>query len=164
SVIPELSFPRTMRWGTGEHVFARPVRGIVALLGDRVVPFEVLGARSGSSTEGHRVLSDAEIEVTGPDDYLSKLHAAHVEPDGEARRTAILGSARAHAAEVGGSVESDADLAATLADLVEWPGVVRGSFASEFLELPEEVTTTAMRTHQKYLPVRGASGLLPHFL
>ena len=163
-VVSELSFPKTMRWGQGDHVFVRPVRGVVALLGDRVVPLEVLGTPSGDRTEGHRVLSDGDFEVRGPDDYLAKLRAAHVEPDGEARRTAILESARSHAAAVGGSVESDADLAATLADLVEWPGVVRGSFASEFLELPEEITTTAMRTHQKYLPVRGAPGLLPHFV
>ena len=65
---------------------------------------------------------------------------------------------------VGGTIEPDADLVATLADLVEWPGTVRGSFAPEFLEIPEEITTTAMRIHQKYLPVRGPAGLLPHFV
>ncbi|HEX7253510.1 MAG TPA: glycine--tRNA ligase subunit beta, partial [Thermoanaerobaculia bacterium] len=85
-------------------------------------------------------------------------------PDGEARRTTILESARKKAQEVAGTIESDADLAGTLANLVEWPGTVRGSFDPEFLELPEEITTTAMRIHQKYLPVRGKAGLLPHFV
>ena len=68
------------------------------------------------------------------------------------------------AAEVGGQIEAHADLANTLADLVEWPGLVRGAFAPEFLELPEEITVTVMRTHQKFLPVRGPGGLLPHFV
>ena len=95
---------------------------------------------------------------------MARLRAAFVEPDGEARRTSILESARARASEVGGTIEADADLAGTLANLVEWPGIVRGSFDPEFLELPEEITTTAMRIHQKYLPVRGKGGLLPHFV
>jgi glycyl-tRNA synthetase beta chain len=159
-----LTFPKTMRWGDGERVFVRPVRGLLALLGSRVAPMEIFGVSSSASTTGHRILSDGEFEVADFEDYLAKLRAACVEPDGEARRVLILDSARRLAREVGGSVEKDADLAATLADLVEWPGVVRASFAPEFLELPEEITTTAMRTHQKYMPIRSASGLMPYFV
>jgi len=163
-VILSLSFPRTMRWGSGERSFVRPVRGVLALYGGRVVPMEILGVRSGDITVGHRVLSDAEISVTGPEDYLQKLRGAYVEPDGEARRAAILNSARRLAAQVGGRIDADADLASHLADLVEWPGLVRGAFDPEFLSLPEEITTAAMRTHQKCLPVRGPDGLLPYFV
>ena len=163
-VVGDLSFSKTMRWGEGAHVFVRPVRGVVALFGGAVVPLEILGVKAGTATAGHRLLSDGVVAVGGAEDYLQKLRAAHVEPDGEARRVAILESARELARQVNGSIESDSDLAATLADLVEWPGTVRGSFDPEFLELPEEITTTAMRTHQKYLPVRGPSGLLPHFV
>ncbi|MEO8431358.1 MAG: glycine--tRNA ligase subunit beta [Acidobacteriota bacterium] len=162
--IAGLSFPKTMRWGAGEHVFVRPVRGLLALYAGRVIPMELFGVASGSTTVGHRILSEGALAVSGPEDYLEKLRAARVEPDGETRRIAILDSARRMAREVGGTIESDADLVATLADLVEWPGTVRGAFAPEFLELPEEITTTAMRTHQKYLPVRGPTGLLPHFV
>jgi glycyl-tRNA synthetase beta chain len=162
--VATLTFPRTMRWGAGDRVFVRPVRGLLALFGGRVAPMEVLGIASGGSTRGHRILSDEDLEVGGVEDYLVKLRAHDVEPDGEVRRLAILGAARDAAREVGGSVDADADLAATLADLVEYPAVVRGSFAAEFLALPEEVTTTAMRTHQKYLPVRGAEGLMPYFV
>jgi glycyl-tRNA synthetase beta chain len=163
-VIASLTFPKTMRWGEGARHFVRPVRGVVALYGGRVVPFEVFGVPSGDTTTGHRLLSDGEFRVLGPGDYLEKLRGEHVEPDGEARRLAILEAARRMAAEVGGHVESDADLVATLADLVEWPGLVRGSFDPQFLELPAEIATTAMRVHQKYLPVRGHDGLMPHFL
>jgi glycyl-tRNA synthetase beta chain len=155
-----------MRWAAGARVFVRPVRGVLALYGDRVVPIELFGVRASvpATTAGHRILSDGAIAISGPEDYFEKLRAARVEPDGEARRLAILESARALAKEVGGSIEPDADLVATLADLVEWPGTIRGSFSPEFLELPEEITTTAMRVHQKYLPVRGQGGLLPHFV
>jgi glycyl-tRNA synthetase beta chain len=120
--------------------------------------------KATGATVGHPILSDGEIPVRGLEDYLSSLRANHVEPDPEARRLAILEAARREAAAAGGTVESDADLAAVLADLVEWPGIVGGSFAAEFLDLPEEITTTAMRTHQKYLPVRGPAGLLPRFI
>jgi glycyl-tRNA synthetase beta chain len=162
--VSTLTFPRTMRWGSGDRVFVRPVRGLLALFGGEIAPMEVLGIAASGSTRGHRILSDVEIEVGGVDDYLAKLRSHDVEPDGESRRLAILESARGAARNVGGSVEADADLAATLADLVECPGIVRGSFAAEFLDLPEEVTTTAMRTHQKYLPVRGPQGLMPYFV
>ena len=163
-VLGALSFPKTMRWGRGEFVFVRPVRGILALYGGRLVPLQAFGVTAGDTTSGHHVLSEERFAVTGAEDYFQKLRAARVEPDGEARRIAILESARTMAKEVGGSIETDADLVATLADLVEWPGAVRGSFSPEFLDIPEEITTTAMRTHQKYLPVRGPAGLLPHFI
>jgi glycyl-tRNA synthetase beta chain len=163
-VVCALSFPKTMRWGAGGSVFVRPVRGVLAILGGEVVPMEIFGVDSGALTVGHRQLSDGEIRVGSLDEYMTRLRAAFVEPDGEARRTSILESARAKALEVGGTIEADADLAGTLANLVEWPGTVRGSFDPEFLELPEEITTTAMRVHQKYLPVRGKAGLLPHFV
>jgi glycyl-tRNA synthetase beta chain len=162
--VSALSFPKTMRWGDGGAPFVRPVRGVLALFDGRVVPMEIHGMAASDRTSGHRLLSDGELRVEGPEDYFQKLRAAWVEPDGEARRTTILESARRLAREVSGSIETDSDLAALLADLVEWPGLVRGSFDADFLDLPEEISTTAMRTHQKYLPIRGPGGLLPHFV
>ena len=162
--VSSLSFPKTMRWGTGNSVFVRPVRGLLALLGSEVVPMEIFGVPSRAVTVGHRLLSDGEFTVQGPGDYFAKLRAAYVEPDTETRRTRILEAARSQAEQVGGTIESEADLATLLANLVEWPGVVRGSFDPEFLDLPEEITTTAMRSHQKYFPVRSKAGLVPHFV
>src|SRR5438552_1066584 len=141
--VASLTFSKTMRWGAGERVFVRPVRGVLAIYGGNTVPLEVLGVKAIGATVGHPILSDGEIPVRGLEDYLSNLRANHVEPDPEARRLAILEAARREAAAAGGTVESDADLAAVLADLVEWPGIVGGSFAPEFLDLPEEITTTA---------------------
>ncbi len=159
-----MTFPKTMRWGSGARSFVRPVRGVVAVFGGQVVPMEILGVASSARTVGHPINSELGIRISGPDDYFRKLRASHVEPDAVQRRLKILERARELAEEVGGSVDADSDLASVLADLVECPGVVRGAFAPEFLELPEEITTTAMRTHQKYLPVRGPSGLMPHFV
>jgi glycyl-tRNA synthetase beta chain len=163
-VVGALTFAKTMRWGAGERPFVRPVRGVLALYGGRVVPMEVLGVPARGSTVGHRVLSNGDVPVAAPSEYLQRLRGAYVEPDGEARRAAILDSARRLAAAVGGRIDADADLAAVLADLVEWPGLVRGSFDASYLELPEEITTTVMRVHQKFLPVRGPEGLLPYFI
>lgn len=163
-VVSGLTFPKTMRWGDGARSFVRPVRSVVAVLGGEIVPMEVLGVAAGDETVGHRILSSGPFRVAGPDDYLARLRGAFVEPDGEARRIQILDKARRLATEVGGQIEAHADLANTLSDLVEWPGLVRGAFAPEFLELPEEITVTAMRTHQKYVPIRGPGGLLPHFI
>ncbi|HEY7369733.1 MAG TPA: glycine--tRNA ligase subunit beta [Thermoanaerobaculia bacterium] len=163
-IVRDMTFPKTMRWGEGRRSFVRPLRGVVALLGGEVVAMEVLGVAAGNQTVGHRVLSEGSLTVLGPEHWLEKLRAAGVEPDGERRRMQLLEKARSLAAAVNGSIESDSDLAATLADLVEWPGAVRGSYSGEFLELPEEITVTAMRTHQKYLPIRGPGGLLPHFV
>ena len=101
-VVESLTFPKTMRWGSGGRSFVRPVRGVLALFGGRVVPFELLGVRAGNSTVGHRVLSDGPLTVTGAEDYLQKLRGAYVEPDSDARRAAILESARRLATQVGG--------------------------------------------------------------
>jgi glycyl-tRNA synthetase beta chain len=163
-VVASLTFPKTMRWGEGDRSFVRPVRGVLAIYAGRVVPMEIMGTPAGNSTVGHRVLSDGELPVSSPADYFQKVRGAYVEPDSEARRAAILDSARRLAAQVGGRIDADADLAAVLADLVEWPGLVRGAFDPVFLELPDEITTTAMRVHQKFLPVRGPNGLLPYFI
>lgn len=82
-VLAGLTFPKTMRWGDGSRTFVRPVRGVVALYGGRVVPLELYGVQAGDRTVGHRVLSEGDFAVTGPDDYLGKLRNAYVEPDAE---------------------------------------------------------------------------------
>lgn len=163
-ILRSLTFPKTMRWGGGEYSFVRPVHRIIALFGSEVVPFEFAGVASGNRTFGHRLSSGREIEVSSFGDYLNRLRAAGVEPDGEERAAILLQKARQLAAEAGGSVEGDADLIPVLADLVEWPGLVSGAFDPAFLELPDEILATTMRTHQKYLPIRASQGLTSRFV
>ncbi len=104
------------------------------------------------------------LVVVGVDDYLAKLRAAFVETDYGIRRRTLVEKAQALAAEVGCSAVDDASLLDTMAHLVEWPGLIRGSFDAAYLELPEEILVTAMREHQKVLPTRDGSGALaPHF-
>jgi glycyl-tRNA synthetase beta chain len=163
-IVTSLSFPKMMRWGSGAYSFVRPLHRIVALFGGEVAPLEIFGVRSGARTLGHRTFGGGEIEIRSFSDYLAKLRAAGVEPDGGERAAILLEKARLLATGLGGSIEADADLIPTLADLVEWPGLIAGTFDSKFLELPEEVLMTTMRVHQKYLPVRSREGLTPHFL
>jgi glycyl-tRNA synthetase beta chain len=163
-ILASLAFPKMMRWGAGGYPFVRPVHRILAIFGADVVAFEAFGVRSGNATSGHRLSGEEELTVSSFEEYLLKLRQAGVEPDGEEREAILLQKARSLAAQAGGSIEADADLIATLADLVEWPGLVRGEFDRAYLDLPEEVLTTTMRIHQKYLPVRANEGLTPSFL
>lgn len=163
-ILKSLYFPKTMRWGGGEFAFVRPVHRIIALFGGAIVPFEFAGVTSGDTTLGHRLSASGEIHVSGLEDYLARLRAAGVEPDGEERAALLLQKARRLATEAGGTIENDADLVSLLADLVEWPGVVSGTFDPAFLDLPEEILVTTMRTHQKYLPIRTSQGITSRFV
>lgn len=165
-VVEKMTFPRMMRWGDGAPAWIRPVHSVVALLGGKVVPLEILGVRAGKRTWGHRTLAPpGGFDVESPDNYLSWLRLAHVEPDYAARRRALAERAETLAAAVGGKPSTDPALVDAWAHLVEWPGLVRGSFDPGFLDLPEEILVTTMRHHQKVLPIRDASGaLVPHFL
>jgi glycyl-tRNA synthetase beta chain len=163
-VLRSMTFPKMMRWGAGEHPFVRPLHRIIALYDGEVVPFEIFGVRSGRATLGHRLSDGSEITVASFDDYLGKMRAAGVEPDSSERTARLLEAARRLAAEAGGSIEANADLVPLLSDLVEWPGLVRGSFDPRYLELPEEVLVTTMRVHQKYLPIRSADGPTSSFV
>jgi glycyl-tRNA synthetase beta chain len=164
AVVAKMTFPRMMRWGDGRHNWIRPVHSVVCLLDGLVVPFALFGVETGRVTYGHRTLAPGRIVVTGVDDYLAKLRASFVEPDYGVRRRTLVEKANALAAEVGCTAVEDAALVDALAHLVEWPGLVRGSFDPAYLELPEEILVTAMREHQKVLPTRDAAGsLAPHF-
>ena len=176
-LVESLSFPKTMRWGTGEHRFVRPVHSMVALLDDTVVDMTVVGVRAGRSTFGHRFSGQESIPLAHADDYLDQLRGNGVLADVEERRSVIaeglLAAARAAGGRIapppGASRESDAqgdpELLEEVTHLVEWPSVITGRFDAAFLELPSEILVTAMRHHQKYFSLLDSSGrLLDRFL
>ena len=164
-VIERMAFPKTMRWGDGRPAWVRPVHSLVALFDGLVVPFSLFGVETGRITDGHRTLAPERLIATGAVDYFAKLRKGCVEPDFAERRKRLAERAVALAAEAGGVPAEDPLLVDTWANLVEWPGLVRGAFREEFLELPEEILVTSMREHQKVLPVRDPDGkLLPGFL
>ena len=166
--IAALNWPKPMYWRAGKpERFVRPVHWLVALLGEQVVPFEFAGRRAGNQSRGHRVLhGPAPLVIAVPSSYTAILEAAHVLPDVEARRHRIR-KALDHATRTvpGARWREDEPLVDTVTHLTEWPSVVIGSFAPDYLALPEEVLVTVMRDHQKYFAVEDAQGkLLPHFL
>lgn len=166
-VLGGLEFPRMMRWGSGEHRFVRPVRWILALLDDQVVPFSFAGVASGGHTRGHRVLHPGHLKVDRAGDYLRVVTGAGVIPDPEVRRQRIREQVEQAAALVGGRVLWDEELAEEVTFLVEHPTAVAGQFDSQFLALPREVITTVLRHHQRFFAVRAADDpgrLLPAFV
>jgi glycyl-tRNA synthetase beta chain len=158
-IILGIYFPKTMYWtGKNGPRFIRPIRWIVALLGEETIPFEIAGVHSGNLTSGHRSLGAREVVVT-PADYAERLRDHYVILSAEERRVRIqsqLASLR---------VKSDPALLETLVYLTEFPTPITGSFDPQFLELPEEVLVTVMRHHQKYFSVEDAEGkLAPQFV
>ncbi len=157
-IILGIYFPKTMYWtGKGGPRFIRPIRWIVAMLGEEIVPFELAGVRSGALTSGHRRLGAQEIAVT-PADYVERLRHHYVILSAEERRNRIREGL------AGVRVKPDPALLETLVYLTEYPTPIVGGFDPQFLELPEEVLVTVMRHHQKYFSVEDAQGkLAPQF-
>jgi glycyl-tRNA synthetase beta chain len=162
--ITSLHFPKTMHWN-GPGRFARPVRWILALLGGRTLEFEAFGVASGHRTRGHRILAPGWLPIPAPGAYETALHEAGVIADPEARRARIREELARSAATLSGRAVEDDELIDEVANLVEWPEAVAGSFDVAYLKLPRPVIVTAMRAHQRYFAVEGPDGaLLPHFI
>lgn len=163
--VNRLSFPKLMLWGEGAMRYVRPIRWIVAVLGDQVVPVALAGVQSGRTSRGHRYLAPADFDVVSPEAFLGQLREACVMTDPEERRALIVEQANALAAEAGGTIPWDAELLEENVQLVEWPTCVLGSFADKYMELPRPVLVTAMKKHQRFFPVQGPDGnLLPRFV
>jgi glycyl-tRNA synthetase beta chain len=158
-IIKNITFPKTMYWtGKGGVKFIRPIRWIVALLDDQIIPFEIAGVKSGNLTRGHRILGSKSPIFVTIDTYVAALHANFVIVSAEERR------ARIEKALVNG-VEKDEDLLNTLVYLTEFPTPFRGSFDKSYLELPKEILSTVMRHHQRYFSVLQPDGsLAPEFV
>ncbi len=161
--VTSFPWPRSMRWGTASASmdsprWVRPLAGVVALLGESVVPLNVLGVAAGRTTLGHRFLSHAPVSVAHPGAYAAQLRDAHVIVDADERRRVILDGARACAEAAGLVLIEDEGLAAENAGLTEWPVALLGRFDPAFLELPREVIQLTMRTNQKYFACTEAGG------
>jgi glycyl-tRNA synthetase beta chain len=164
-VVRGLRFPKIMRWGRGDHLFVRPVHGVVALFDDAIVDLELFGIAAGRTTVGHRVHSPEAFDLAIAADYESALEARGVLVDPARRRAILVETADRLAAEVSCTVHPDDGLVSEHVELVEYPGLLRGGVEKRFLELPREVVITTLRHHQKCLVLTTATGeLAPHFL
>jgi len=164
-LILKIYFPKTMYWsGKGGPRFIRPIRWIVALLGDEVAPFEVAGVQAGRATSGHRLLGAPVIPVTTAG-YEEKLRQNGVLLAARERQEKIEREVASLLAGTGLRLKTDPGLMETLVYITEYPTAVLGSFDPGYLELPEEVLVTVMRHHQKYFSVVDSAGrIAPHFV
>ena len=168
-IVPEVvrgfPWPKSMRWGSGDLNWVRPLHSIVATFGPEteepdVVPFAVDGIAAGDVTRGHRFLAPAPIRVRRLDDYVSKLEAAKVVLDRARREQMILADAKNLAFAQGFELVEDPGLLTEVAGLVEWPVVLMGEFDAAFLAIPPEVIRTTIRNNQKCFVLRQSGGAL----
>ena len=165
--IAGLYWAKNMYWrGKSAERFVRPLRWMVSLLDDEIVPVEFAGVRAGKVSQGHRILSSGTIEIGSPTGYIDKLAQASVVPSSAAREERIRKALDAAARTIAGARwREDQPLLETVINLTEFPSVILGGFDPEFLSLPQEVLVTVMRDHQKYFALEEAEGtLLPYFL
>jgi len=165
NLIGDIPFPKSMRWGDLKVTFARPIHWIVALLGKEVIPFTYGNVTSGNTSYGHRFMSPGPFEISEINGYVEALRERFVTLDIEERRERIRQIVAACAKEKNGNIREDEGLLAEVVQLVEYPTAVCGSFDQHYLELPQEVLITAMRTHQRYFAVLDDAGkLMPYFV
>ncbi|BAY49751.1 glycyl-tRNA synthetase subunit beta [Scytonema sp. HK-05] len=167
----KLEGKRLMRWGDGDKTFSRPIRWIVALLDEAVLPIELDNGsetiKSDRISQGHRVLHPEIVTIPESTDYITALRSAYVVVDPDERANTITQQVKESVQKLDGYAEIYQDLLEEVTNLVEFPSAVIGKFESEFLNLPTEVITTVMVSHQRYFPVfqaKDSKELLPNFI
>ena len=164
-LITGLNFPKSMHWGDLDAKFVRPVRWLVALLDEEVIPVEFATVQSGNVTRGHRFLGADEITIKNAASYVETLKENFVMVDQDARRELISKQLHDMAASKNASIVWDDDLLEEINYLVEWPTALCGGFEESYLALPDAAIITPMKDHQRYFPLVGQDGkLLPMFL
>ena len=159
-IVADFPWPKSMRWGDGALRWVRPLHGIVALLGEDIVPVEIDGIASGATTVGHRFHHPGPITIGGASDYAEKLRACHVIVDQQEREALIRDEAAKAASAEGLTLLEDEGLVVENAGLTEWPVPLLGRFDADFLDVPREVIVLTMRTNQKYFACTNDEGLL----
>ena len=164
-LITGLNFPKSMHWGNLDAKFVRPVRWLVALLDEDVIPVEFATVKSGNVTRGHRFLGADEITIKNASSYVDTLKENFVMVDQDARRELISKQLHDMAASKNASIVWDDDLLEEINYLVEWPTALCGGFEESYLALPDAAIITPMKDHQRYFPLIDQDGkLLPMFL
>lgn len=164
-LIADLSWPKSMRWGSVGFPFVRPIHWVLALLNGKVIPFKVAGIKSGNTTRGHRFMAPHVMEISDLEDYLEKIRRASVVIDPVERSKTVQEAVTVAAKTVSGIPREDSELLTTVTNMVEWPSAICGGFDEAFLDLPDPVLITAMKKHQRYFSVHDSEGrLMPNFV
>lgn len=164
--IKRLPIAKRMRWGNGTAEFVRPVKWLIVMHGQRVLPATVLDINASNTTRGHRFHSEGEFVIKSADDYEQQLlEQGHVVANFAKRQSMILEQVNMAATSVNGAIEQDSALLDEVTGLVEYPTAVIGTFDKSFLEVPQECLISSMRDHQKYFHIVDTNGkLMPHFI
>jgi len=165
NILPSLTWPKSMRWGDHEVRWVRPLKSILAVFGGDILPITFGPITAGNSTQGHRFLSPNSFKATDLNSYKSGLEKRFVTLDEQIRKRYILEEARKLASNEGLELLEDNNLLTEVAGLVEYPQVLLGKIDDDFMDLPEEVLISSIRTHQKYFCLRNKQGeLSSHFI
>lgn len=165
SIIKGITFPKSMRWGGKNLRFARPIRWLVAILDEDVLPYDLEGIKAGNITRGHRFLGSQSILIDKIENYSELLKENYVIADEEERKDIIRLKSDKLAKEKGGSIQKDEELLDEVTNLVEYPTPIIGRIKKEYLSLPFDVITTPMKEHQRYFPILDDKNrLLPYFI
>ncbi|WP_141431517.1 glycine--tRNA ligase subunit beta [Bacillus sp. 03113] len=163
-VVTSLSFPKNMRWANEELRYIRPIKWIVALFGEEVIPFTITNVTTGNESLGHRFLGK-NITIQNPENYEQLLLSQYVIANPITRKEAIVSQLEKIEEENQWVIPIDPELLEEVTNLVEYPTALFGQFEKEFLQIPEEVLITSMKEHQRYFPVKSSDGeLLPNFV
>ncbi|UOQ86036.1 glycine--tRNA ligase subunit beta [Gracilibacillus salinarum] len=163
-IILSLQFPKNMRWAEESLRYIRPIKWLVALQDDQVIPFDITGVKTGNRSEGHRFLGE-QITISNPLAYNEQLKSQYVIAETEQRKQMIVDGIKELEEENGWVIPIDQDLLTEVTHLVEYPTVFSGQFSEAFLHIPKEVLITSMKEHQRYFPVQTLSeNLLAYFV
>ena len=163
-LVTGIHFPKPMRWGFTELRYARPIRWIVALHDDKVVPFTIEDITSGNVSRGHRYLGTDHLVIPSAADYVSVMEQDYVIVDQVRREAMIVEQMNALAASVEATVDIDADLLEEVLYLVEYPTALMGEFNPAYMLMPEELIITPMKEHQRYFPVKKGHHIMAKFI
>ncbi|MCZ6530544.1 MAG: glycine--tRNA ligase subunit beta [Chloroflexi bacterium] len=163
-VIAGLRFDKAMRWDRSGTTFSRPIRWLLAVHGESVVPFKYGSLRSGRTGRGLRGSDPIEINIEDVEAYFKALEAQEIIADPELRRSEIQKQIERLSSEVSGFVAFDAELLQEVTNLVEAPQALLGKYEEAFLDLPREVLIAVMKVHQRYFPLESNGKLLPNFI
>lgn len=164
-IVTSIHFPQTMRWGNESFRYARPIRWLVALYNETIIPFDIAHVSTGNKTYGHRFLGN-EVEITNPLSYEEILENNYVIADPKKREKLILEQIQSIEEETDFHIQVDPKLLNEVRNLIEYPTAFYGTFNEEYLHLPEETLITSMAEHQRYFPVmtKDQTKLLPYFV
>ncbi len=157
-VINGFPWPKSMRWGSGNFKWVRPLRSMICVLysdtDSKVLPLEFNGVKSSNVSEGHRFLSPEKFSISSFEDYYDKMRYRYVILDRSVRKEKIWHEASNAAFAIGRELVQDDDLLEEVTGLVEWPVILVGKINKNFLKLPSEVLKVSMREHQKFFSLR----------